>query len=238
MSQMAQNTPIMLGPGLRNICDKIINQLNTIVLKMSESKREPNDKRREFRPLIKSNFYPYLSRIRKIFKSFDKINSDYITINTLNQFYVSFSEIINKLDFLNRLSDLYIFPKFDLDNSLDLIFNGCTNNLRKELIKSNLFNVIPSRNLYDNNDVGFLINNDLNNEDYNKEEKNNIITNYNYNYNPLLDKENPITKSIIERQNKKFDEFNNYIILNKKDFDENNFKLFLNDNMYKYMITF
>ena len=95
MSQMAQNPPIMLGPGLRNICDKIINELNTIVLKMSESKREPNDKRREFRPLIKSNFYPYLSRIRKIFKSFDKINSDYITINTLNQFYVSFSEIIN-----------------------------------------------------------------------------------------------------------------------------------------------
>jgi len=229
MNQMEQNPHIMLGPGLRNVCDKIINELNTIVLKMSESKREPNEKRREFRPLIKSNFYPYLSHIRKIFKSFDKINSDQITINTLNRFYYSFGEIINQLDFLNRLSDIYIFPKFDLDNSLDLIFNGCTNNIRQELIKANLFTLIPSRNLYDNNDVGFLINNDLNNEDYNKEENNNNLSNNNYNV--LLDKENPITKSIIERLNKKFDEFNNYIISNKKDFDQNNFKLFLDDNI-------
>ena len=54
-----------------------------------------------------------------------------------------------------------------------------------------------------------------------------------------MDKENPITKIIIENLNKKIEEFNKYIILNKEGFNENNFELFLDENIcLKYMVIF
>ena len=136
--------------------------------------------------------------------------------------FITFERIINELDFINKLSELYTFPKFDLNNTLDIIFDGCTYNLREELIKSSLFNLIPSKNLYDNNDIGFLIKNDLNNVDYNDNSNNT-------NPNILLDKENPINKSIIEKLKNKIDEFKSYILLNKEGFNESNFELYLDD---------
>lgn len=226
MSYNRQNMPNMLGPGLRNVCDILINDLNNALFKITESKKEPNLKRNDFRSLIKNKFYPNIVKIRKIMKSTEKIHIDSQAIMTLNQFYNKFISIQNELDFINKLSELYIFPKFNLENSVDLIFNGCTNNFRKELVRENLFNLIPTKNLYDNNDISFLINNDLNNEDYNKE-NNDIAENCKI----LSNKENPITAGIIERLNKKFDEFNNYIAINTEDYDENNFKIFLDDNI-------
>ena len=223
---MSQNKPNMLGPGLRNICDILITDLNNVLFKIEESKKDPNLKRTDFRSLIKTKFYPNIIKIRKIMKNTERIHIDSQTIMTLNQFYNKFAAIQNELDFINKLSELYTFPIFNLEDSIDLIFNGCTNNLRKELVKENLFNLIPSKNLYDNNDISFLINNDLNIEDYNKED-NNIPDNYKI----LTNKENNITASIIERLNKKFDEFNNYIALNIEDFEENDFKIYLDDNI-------
>ena len=220
MNSYSQNNPIMLGPGLRNICDKLIFELNNAVFKLIENRREPNDKIKEFRNLIKQNFHPYIIKIRKVTKYLEKFQNDSKAIGTLDRFYASFENIYKQLDFILKLSDLYIFPKFDLNDALDLIFTGSTNNLRQEIVKANLFNLILSKNLEDNNDIGFLINNDLNNEDFNNSENNN-------NNNILLDKENIITKNIVERLKTKLEEFNEYISENKEGFNENNFKLYL-----------
>ena len=225
MNPNTQNKPIMLGPGIRNICDKLINEINNAVSKSAESKKDSNTKRIEFRSSIKTNIYPYIIKMRKILKNVDKIQADNKAIQTLTNFFALFDQIKNQLDFLNKLSELYIFPEFDLQNSVDLIFNGCTNNFRQKLVNENLLNLINSKNLYDNNDISFLINNDLNNDIYDKENEKNIIDNNNNNI--LLNKENPITKGIIEYLNKKFDEFNHNLSLK----EENNFRIFLDDNI-------
>ena len=225
MNPNIQNKPIMLGPGIRNICDKLINEINNAVSKSAESKKDSNTKRIEFRSSIKTNIYPYIIKMRKILKNVDKIQADNKAIQTLTNFFALFDQIKNQLDFLNKLSELYIFPEFDLQNSVDLIFNGCTNNFRQKLVNENLLNLINSKNLYDNNDISFLINNDLNNDIYDKENEKNIIDNNNNNI--LLNKENPITKGIIEYLNKKFDEFNHNLSLK----EENNFRIFLDDNI-------
>lgn len=212
---------VKLGPGIRNICEKLINEFNSSIITISAMKREPNDKIKEFKNYIKPNFWPFTKNMPKILKNFDKLDKDIQTIQTLNGFYESFNRIINLLDFQNKLSEIYTFPEFNLGDTTDLIFSGCTNDLKQELIKSNLLNVIASKNLYDNNDVSFLLNNDLNNEDYNNEQ--------NINKNILLDENNPITKKIKERITRKLDDFNNYIFSNKEGFNEDNFKLFLNE---------
>ena len=218
-----QNSQVMLGPGIRNICDKLINELNNSVNKLAESRREPSEKIREFKSSIRENFHPYIIKIRKVMKAFEKIQNENRAIDTLNRFYISFDDIYNQLDFINKLSDLYTFPKFDLNEALDLIFTGSTNNLRQEMVKANLFNLILSKNLEDNNDIGFLINNDLNNEDFNGY--------YYTDNNILLDKENIITKNIIERLKNKIEEFNEYIYQNKEGFHERNFNIFLDEHI-------
>ena len=221
MNAEPQNS-VMLGPGIRNLCDKLIKELNSTVIKTAENKKDVNDKIKDFKMLFKTNFYQYIKPIPKILKCYKNLSKDDKAIQALNVFYITFERIINELDFINKLSELYTFPKFDLNNTLDLIFDGCTYNLREEFIKSSLFNLIASKNLYENNDIGFLIKNDLNNVDYNDNSNNT-------NPNILLDKENPITKSIIEKLKNKIDEFNNYILLNKEGFDESNFELYLDD---------
>ena len=224
MNQTNQNR-IMLGPGLRNICDKLINELNSAVFKMTESKKDPNSKGAEFRSSIKTNFYPYVLKIKRTMNFLKKHQVYNQAIGTLKNYYFDFENIVlSQLDFVNKLSELYSFPKFELENSIDLIFNGCTNNLKHKLIEDNLFYLIASKNLYDNNDLSFLIDNDLNNDDYNKEKNNNNI------YEILKNKENPLTKNIIEHLNQKIDEFNNYIQFNKNEYN-NNLKIFLNDNI-------
>lgn len=222
MNAEPQNS-VMLGPGIRNLCDKLIKELNSTIIKTAENKKDVNDKIKDFKFLFKTNFYQYIKPIPKILKCYKNLSKDDKAIQALNVFYITFERIINELDFINKLSELYIFPKFDLNNTLDLIFDGCTYNLREELIKSSLFNLIASKNLYDNNDIGFLIKNDLNNVDYNDNSNNT-------NANVLLDKENSITKGIIEKLKNKIDEFNSYILLNKEGFDESNFELYLDDD--------
>jgi hypothetical protein len=203
---------VKLGPGIRAICDKLINELNQAIIKNSES----SNKVRDFKHFIKTEFWPYTKRMPKIIKGYEKIIKDGQAMQTLNQFYFEFETIINQLEFVNKMSELYIFPEFNLTDATDLLFSGCSNNLKQELTKSNLLNGIPSRNLYGNNDVNFLINNDFNSKD---DKTNNI----------LLDKNNNITKKIVEQLSKKLEEFNNYIALNEEGSDINNFKLFLNE---------
>ena len=203
---------VKLGPGIRAICDKLINELNQAIIKNGES----SNKARDFKHFIKTEFWPYTKRMPKIIKGYEKIIKDGQAMQTLNQFYFEFETIINQLEFVNKMSELYIFPEFNLTDATDLLFSGCSNNLKQELTKSNLLNGIPSRNLYGNNDVNFLINNDFNSKD---DKTNNI----------LLDKNNNITKKIVEHLSKKLEEFNNYIALNEEGSDINNFKLFLNE---------
>ena len=220
----------LLGPGIRNICDKLINELNSSIIKISENKGESVGKIKDLKILIKNNFYSYIKRMPRIikyYKNFDKYDKAW---QALKVFDDSFEMIIKHLEFTNNLSELYTFPKFDIDNTIDLIFNGCTCDMRQKLIKSNLFDMISAKNLYDNNDVGLLLNNDFNNIEYNKVEINDNNSNAN-NANVLLDKENPITKSIIDNLNKKIEEFNNYIALNKEGINNNNFELFLDENI-------
>ena len=203
---------VKLGPGIRAICDKLINELNQAIIKNCES----SNKVRDFKHFIKTEFWPYTKRMPKIIKGYEKIIKDGQAMQTLNQFYFEFETIINQLEFVNKMSELYIFPEFNLTDATDLLFSGCSNNLKQELTKSNLLNGIPSRNLYGNNDVNFLINNDFNSKD---DKTNNI----------LLDKNNNITKKIVEHLSKKLEEFNNYVALNEEGTDINNFKLFLNE---------
>ena len=232
---MNENPPnyVFMGPGIRNICDKLINELNSSIIKIAEKKGDSTDKIKDFKFLVKTNFYSYIKRMPKILKCYKNIDRNGKVIQALNVFYDSFENILNQLVFINSLSELYTFPKFDIDNTIDLIFDGCTYNMRQKLIKSNLFNSIVSKNLYDNNDVGLLLGNDLNTIDFNKVENNNNINivNFNNEVNALLDKENPITKIIIENLNKKIEEFNKYIISNKEEFNENNFELFLDEKI-------
>jgi len=206
-----QKGTVKLGPGIRAICDKLINELNQAIIKNVDS----NNKIRDFKHFIKTEFWPYTKRMPKIIKGYEKYTKDIQAIQTLNQFYDFYFRIIDTLEFVNKLSELYIFPEFNLDDATDLLFSGCSNNLRQELAKSNLLNRIASRNLYDNNDVNFLINNDFNSKEDNK--------------NILLDKNNSITKKIFEHINKKLDEFNNYVEFNEEGGDKNSFKLFVND---------
>ena len=170
---MNENPPnyVFMGPGIRNICDKLINELNSSIIKIAEKKGDSTDKIKDFKFLVKTNFYSYIKRMPKIIKCYKNIDRNGKVIQALNVFYVSFENILNQLEFINNLSELYTFPKFDIDNTIDLIFDGCTYNMRQKLIKSNLFNSIVSKNLYDNNDVGLLLGNDFNNIDFNKVEK-------------------------------------------------------------------
>ena len=59
------------------------------------------------------------------------------------------------------MTDVYIFPEFNINDTIDLIFEGCSNDLRQKLIDYQLFDTIQSKNLYNNNDIRFLINNNF-----------------------------------------------------------------------------
>ena len=212
-----------LGPAIRNICDELINDLNEGVRDMANNKGEKTEKIREFKDKIKTNFHPLLKQVIKTLKSFIKLDEGKATKFCLNEFYQIVDRIKDNLTFLNVMTDVYIFPEFNINDTIDLIFEGCSNDLRQKLIDFQLFDTIQSKNLYNNNDIRFLINNDFNNIDYNQEEqgKNNI--------NVLLDKKNPITKNIIKRLSNKLKEFNDFIISTKDGFNENNFKLYLDE---------
>ena len=210
-----------LGPAIRNICDELINDLNEGVRDMANNKGEKTEKIREFKDKIKTNFHPLLKQVIKTLKSFIKLDEGKATKFCLNEFYQIVDRIRENLTFLNVMTDVYIFPEFNINDTIDLIFEGCFNDLRQKLIDFQLFDTIQSKNLYNNNDIRFLINNDFNNIDYNQEEqgKNNV--------NVLIDKNNPITKNIINRLSNKIKEFNDFIISTKEGFNENNFKLYL-----------
>ena len=212
-----------LGPAIRNICDELINDLNEGVRDMANNKGEKTEKIREFKDKIKTNFHPLLKQVIKTLKNFIKLDEGKATKFCLNDFYQIVDRITSNLIFLNIMTDVYIFPEFNINDTIDLIFEGCSNDLRQKLIDFQLFDSIQSKNLYNNNDIRFLINNDFNNMDYNQEEqgKNNI--------NVLLDKKNPITKNIIKRLSNKLKEFNDFIISTKDSFNENNFKLYLDE---------
>ena len=221
MNQLEKKT-YKLGPAIRNICDELINELNEGVRDMANNKGEKTEKIREFKDKIKTNFHPLLKQVIKSLKSFIKIEEGQATIFCLNDFYQIIDRITYNLIFLNIMTDVYIFPEFNINDTIDLIFEGCSNNLRQKLVDFQLLDSILSKNLYDNNDIRFLVNNDLNNMNYNQKEKENNI-------NVLLDKNNRITKDIINRLSNKFEEFNNFIISTKEGFNENNFKLYLDN---------
>ena len=53
----------------------------------------------------------------KIIKCYKNIDRNGKVIQALNVFYDSFENILNQLVFINNLSELYTFPKFDIDNN-------------------------------------------------------------------------------------------------------------------------
>ena len=212
-----------LGPGIRNICDELLNEITKAVGDLAKSKAEQSVKIRDFKDKIKTNFHPVLRQVIKTLKNYIKLDEGNTAIRCLNDFYLIIDRITMNLSFLNLMNDIYIFPEFNIYDTIDFIFEGCSNNLRQKLIDfPQLFDCVISKNLNDKNDVRFLLNNDLNFNDYNQEEKDNNI-------NILLDKNNQITKDIIKRISNKINEFNNYIISNKDGFNEDNFKLYFDD---------
>lgn len=212
-----------LGQPIRNICDELINEMNEGVIDMANNKGPKQEKIRDFKDKIKGGFHPLIKQAMKSLKGIIKLDENDKAFSSLNEFYEIIDKILNNLLFLNNMTDVYIFPEFNINDTVDLIFEGCSNNLRQKLIESQLLDLILSKNLYDNNDVRFLINNDLNNIDYNNPEGN---TSKNIN-NVLLDKNNQITKNIINNIENKFDEFNKFVISKKEGFNEYNFKLYL-----------
>ena len=213
-----------LGPAIRNICEELENELNEIVCDMANNKGEKTGKIRESKDKIKHNFYALLKQTMKTLKNIIEIDEVETNRRFLNDFYQVIGRIIDNLTFLNIMCDVYIFPEFNINDTIDLIFEGSTNNLRNKLIDSQLLDSIISKNLYDSNDFQFLINNDLNNIDFNKEEKGMINKN---SINVLFDKNELISKNITKRIISKFEEFNKFIISTKECYNENNFKLYM-----------
>ena len=82
----------------------------------------------------------------------------------------------------------------NLNDTIDFIFEGCSNDLKQKLVDSTSLDYIMSKNLYDDNDVRLLINNDFNNTNYNDEVRNPSEQNINI----FSDKNNPICKNIIK----------------------------------------
>ena len=79
----------LLGPGIRNICDKLINELNSSIIKISENKGESVGKIKDLKILIKNNFYSYIKRMPRIIKYLNVyylkiILNHYLMINLLN----------------------------------------------------------------------------------------------------------------------------------------------------------
>ena len=163
---------------------------------MANNKGEKTGKIKESKDKIKHNFYPLLKQTMKTLKNIIEIDEVETNRRFLNDFYQVIDRIIDNLTFLNIMCDVYIFPEFNINDTIDLIFEGSSNNLRNKLIDSQLLDSIISKNLYDNNDFQFLINNDLNNIDFNKEEKGMINKN---SINVLFDKNELITKNITKR---------------------------------------
>ena len=217
-----------LGSAIRNICDELISEINRAVGDMAKSKLEKEDKIREFKDKIKTNFHPLLKQAIKSFKSFIKLDEGFSTIDCLNRFYQVIDQVHANLDFLNLMSDIYIFPEFNINDTIDFIFEGYTNDLKQKLINTKALDFIQSKNYFDNNDVRFLFNVDFNNQDYNGEEKGNVRED---NINPFLDKNSKISKDITKRISNKLEEFNKIIISKKDGFNEDNFKLYLDDSI-------
>ena len=163
-----------LGPAIRNICNHLINQLNFAVTNMANSKLEKGEKIREFKDKIKTDFHPLLRQVIKSLKNFVKVNEGISAIMCLKTFdQIMDYEIILKFSFLNKMLDIYIFPEFNINDTLDFIFEGCSNDLRQKFVNSKLLDLIKTKNLYDDNDIRFIFNNNYNNIDYNDEEKKN-----------------------------------------------------------------
>ena len=220
-----------LGPAIRNICDDLINQLNFAVTNMANSKLEKGDKIREFKDKIKTDFHPVLRQVIKSMKNLIKINEGKSAINCLNTFYDIMNEnngLISNFSFLNNMLDIYIFPEFNINDTLDFIFEGCSNDLRQKFVDEKLLDYIKTKNLYDDNDIRFQFNNNYNNIDYNDEEKKNPCE---QNINLLSDKNNQIYKNILKNITEKIDEINKIIISTKEGFNENNFKLYFDKNL-------
>ena len=220
-----------LGPAIRNICDDLINQLNFAVTNMANSKLEKGDKIREFKDKIKTDFHPVLRQVIKSMKNLIKINEGKSAINCLNTFYDIMNEnngLISNFSFLNNMLDIYIFPEFNINDTLDFIFEGCSNDLRQKFVDEKLLDYIKTKNLYDDNDIRFQFNNNYNNIDYNDEEKKNPCE---QNINLFSDKNNQIYKNILKNITEKIDEINKIIISTKEGFNENNFKLFFDKNL-------
>ena len=213
-----------LGPAIRNICDDITNELNEGVCDMANNKEEKSEKIRQFKDRIKKCCYPKFKHLIKFLKNINKIDEVKTKIITLNEFYQIIEKITSNLTFLNIMCDVYIFPEFKINDTIDLLFEGSSNNLIRKLIDSQLLDSITSMNLYDNNDVQFLINNDFNNLDFNQEEKGKISKN---NINVFLDKNSTLSKNLIKRIKFKLEEFTKYIASTKECFNENNFQLYL-----------
>ena len=220
-----------LGPAIRNICDDLINQLNFAVTNMANSKLEKGDKIREFKDKIKTDFHPVLRQVIKSMKNLIKINEGKSAINCLNTFYDIMNEnngLISNFSFLNNMLDIYIFPEFNINDTLDFIFEGCSNDLRQKFVDEKLLDYIKTKNLYDDNDIRFQFNNNYNNIDYNDEEKKNPCE---QNINLFSDKNNQIYKNILKNITEKIDEINKIIISTKEGFNENNFKLYFDKNL-------
>ena len=205
---------------------KLINQINLAVSQMANSKLEKGEKIREFKDKIKADFHPLLRQVIKSLRNFVKGNEGTSTINCLNNFYEIIDRIILSFRFLNTMLDIYIFPEFNLNDTLDLIFEGCSNDLKQKFVDSKLLDYIKSKNLYDDNDIRFLFNINFNNIDYNDEVNRNPSD---QNINIFSDNNNQIYKSVVKNITQKIDEINKIIISTKEGFNENNFKLYFNE---------
>ena len=226
MNPPNQKNNYKLGPAIRNICDELINQINLAVSHMANSKLEKGEKIREFKDKIKADFHPLLRQVIKSLRNFVKGNEGTSTINCLNNFYEIIDRIILSFRFLNTMLDIYIFPEFNLNDTLDLIFEGCSNDLKQKFVDSKLLDYIKSKNLYDDNDIRFLFNINFNNIDYNDEVNRNPSD---QNINIFSDNNNQIYKSVVKNITQKIDEINKIIISTKEGFNENNFKLYFNE---------
>ena len=210
------NDKYVLGLGIRNVCDKLIFELNRAILDLKDEKGEKADKIKECKNILKNNFHQYLKQIIRTLKNKQKLTKINETYNNLDSFYKIIDEICITLTFLIFMSDVYIFPEYNFNNILDMIFDNCNNNLKSYLMDLLSSDFRLNKNLINSKDEILLLNNDFNFLESNTEEQENI-----------KEINNQIITKIINQLHYKIDEFNKNIIIKEKDLNENNFKLYL-----------
>ena len=212
----SEKSKYSLGQGIRNICDKLKFELNRAILNLREGEGDKMDKIKECKSKLKNDFHQYLKQTTRTLKINQKLLKIKESYKVVSEFDPLLDQLHIGLSFLIIMSDAYIFPEFNINHAIDRIFDNCNDGLKSKLIDIISSDIKLYKNLINNKDSITLLNNDFDSIDLNNDKKEEINEKNN-------EKINTKIKNILQQ---KIEDFNQYIIINNEDLNENNFKLY------------